>query len=252
LFLAAVLAAQWRSERQQPRRWMSIAAFATPLVIGYLALYAGAIASAAPPGTASRLSHSIVHPLVLALAVPPTEFSRSAGITWDDAAGPGIARRIDPESDFLGPRYNRAMAQFYRQLWRDRTREMIGLYRHKFAMAGSNMLWLLRSSPGSTGALIAVLLAPLDWLARVAWLVVIETAIAVACWISFWRHGWVTAFGLALLSGAAALLQVEAGVIYSLFVQQYHNYSAFVALFLSLAGLQAIVNRAAAAVTRAR
>ena len=49
-------------------------------------------------------------------------------------------------------------------------------------------------------------------------------------------------FVLALLSLAACLAHVESGLIYSLFVPQYHNYLAFYVLFLSLVGLQCATN----------
>ena len=60
-------------------------------------------------------------------------------------------------------------------------------------------------------------------------------AFAVYC-----RRHEPAAFVLALLSLAACLVQVESGIIFSIFVKQYHNYAVFYALFLSLLGAQAI------------
>ena len=62
----------------------------------------------------------------------------------------------------------------------------------------------------------------------------------------------VAAGALALLSLAACLAQVESGVIFSIFVKQYHNYAAFYVLFISLLGVQAAAHGVRALAARLR
>lgn len=238
LFLAAV----WRQAQREGRSFVPAGVAVVAAIASYYALYAGAVRAGVPPGFEDRLSHSILHPLVLSLGVPPSAFSQEIGVEWSDAVGPKIAQRIDPQAGFQDERYNRALSMFYRGLWRDRTSDMVRLYQLKFATAGANMLGTMRDSPGVFGWLLSALLAPLSWLAKVAWLVVVDAAIAASALVGFIRTNRVTWFGLALLAGAAALLQVEAGIIYSLFLYQYHNYGAYFAVLVSLAGVQLAMN----------
>lgn len=187
-----------------------------------------------------RVSHSIAHPLVLSLGVPPTAFSKAQDISWNDVVGPRKALAIDPHADYLGPRYSAALFTYYRSLWSEHPREMAGLYFHKFNVFGPDMLTALRSSPGAVGAGIAVLLAPLSWIPGGVLLLVLYLAIALASLKAMVRTGSATWLMLAILALAACLVHAEAGVIYSLFVQQYHNYAAFFAMLISLAGVQAV------------
>ena len=192
-----------------------------------------------------RVSHSIAHPLVLSLAVPPTAFSKDQNLEWNDAVGPRKAMAIDPEAGYLGPRYSAALFTYYRSLWANYPREMVGLYFHKFNVFGPDMLKALRSSPGAVGSGIAVLLSPLSWIPGGVLLLVLYLAIATVSLKVMVRTASATWLILAILAAAACLVHTEAGIIYSLFVQQYHNYAAFFAMFVSLAGLQAAAQVAA-------
>lgn len=246
-FLVAFVTARWWLGGRPSRTHEGVLAVVilAAWVAGYGAFQIGLITRHVPADRTDGLSHSIAHPLVLALSVPETAFSRELGLRWDDAVGPQIALRIDPSVTYLSRGYHAALMQYYRTLWADQPGRMIGVYQTKFAVAGSDMLHVLRHSPGPTGLLLALLLAPMDWWSRAVWLVVTEAAIAAFGAFLFVRGRSVAAFALVLLSTAAALLQIEAGIIYSLFVQQYHNYSAFFVMFVSLAGLQALANRVA-------
>lgn len=238
------LIAAWRVERRHHGWRMHAAAFVVAALAGYYGLYALVITAGVPAGFEQRLRHSIVHPLVLSMGVPPSDFSRELGVEWSDGVGPKIAQRIDPQSGFLDERYNNALRGFYQSLWRERTREMVALYALKFATTGSSMLTTMRDSPGIVGWLLNVLLAPLSWLTAVAWLFFIDLAVAVAAAVLFVKQARALWLGLALLALSGALLQAEAGIIYSEFVYQYHNFGAYFAMLLSLVALQVAVNAA--------
>lgn len=245
LFAAAFWLASWwlrAGTRRGSAELVRAAAFAACFLAGYVVFEWGAIARHLPYGAAPRTAHSVMHPLVLALGVPETAFSRQQGIRWEDEVGPAKARAVDPDTDYLGPRYDQALKTYYWGLWQAHTRDMLSVYRVKFATSGTQMFEVLRGSPGSVGCVIAALLAPLSWIAQAVWLVALYAAIFGSCVLWFWRRRSLAAFALGLLTAAACVVQVESGVIYSLFVQQYHNYAGFFAMFISLMGAQAIVN----------
>ena len=72
-------------------------------------------------------------------------------------------------------------------------------------------------------------------------------AITIGALATYYRRNEPAAFVLALLALAACLVQAESGIIFSIFVKQYHNYAAFFALFLSLLVVQVLANLVVAA-----
>lgn len=196
-----------------------------------------------PEAAAHGQHHSISHPLVLALAAPPNALSQELGISWLDAVGAEKALSVDPEAEYLGPRYDAALLRYYTSLWRSRPLEMLDVYRLKFASVGPDMITALRTTTLFSGLPASALLAPLSWLPSGLWLLAVYLAIAGAMLIHLVRSGSATAFVALLLSTAAVLAQAEAGVIYSLWVPNYHGYLAFAAIFLSLVGAQIGMNR---------
>jgi hypothetical protein len=247
LFFTLALVDQVRSRgRLIPLRGRLVQglALAACFVAAYESFQIGLITSRLPSDRQYNLAHPIGHPLVLALAIPENAFSREQGIHWLDEVGPRLAARVDPGADFMGPRYNAALLQFYRMLWRTHPREMLGVYRLKFSVAGADMLRVLRRSPGSAGWAIGVLLTPLGLLPDGFWLLGVYAATAGGAFIVYYRHNRTAAFALGLLSAAACLVHLESAIIFSIFVKQYHNLLAFYVLFLSLLGAQALVNAA--------
>jgi hypothetical protein len=242
--VASLLASWWlrAGDGRKRAELMRAVAFAACFLLGYVTFERVLIIRHLPTDRESRTGHSVMHPLVLALGVPETAFSREQGIRWEDAVGPAKAGSIDPDTDYLGPRYDRALKTYYWALWQTHTREMLSVYRIKFTASGTQMLDVLRSSPGAAGRVIAILLTPLSWLVKVIWLVVVYAVILLGCAVAFWRRRSPAAFALGLLTVAACVVQVESGIIYSLFVQQYHNFAGFYAMFISLAGVQVLVN----------
>lgn len=187
-----------------------------------------------PVEIAGSAQHSIAHPIVLGLGVPESDLSRREGITWSDAAAWTAARRIDPNVPYLGPVYQRVLFSYYFGLWRDRPREMLGVYRHKAEVAGKQMLAVLRGGGGSDGRVLRWLLAPLDLLPNgLLILGVYLAAAAIAAWRAW--SGNLAAQLMTYLAVAAVLLHVESALIMSTYVVIYHAYLAFYAVFLSAA-----------------
>jgi hypothetical protein len=205
-----------------------------------------------PPEARYNAAHPLGHPLVLALAIPENALSREEGIRWADEVGPSIAARVDPGVTFMGPRYNAALLRYYGGLWRTHTRAMLAVYVLKFSTAGSDMLRVLRRSPGTIGWAVGMLLTPMTMLPNGLWILGFYIAITVGALTVYYTRGVPAAFAMALLSLAACLVQIESGVIFSIFVKQYHNYAAFYMLFLSLLGVQLLVNAAWALALRLR
>jgi hypothetical protein len=238
--------AHWR------RRTLRGLALAGCFLMAYGAFQVGLITRHLPPEGRFNAAHPFGHPLVLALAVPENAFSRAMGIRWADEVGPQIAERVDPGVPFLGPRYNAALLYYYATLWRTHTREMFAVYVLKFAVSGSDMIRVLRTSPGLVGWGVSVLLTPLALLPNGLWILGLYAAITFGSFALYYRRDLPAAFALALLSLAACLVQVESGLIFSIFVKQYHNYAAFYALFLSLLGVQGLANAAWVLAARVR
>jgi hypothetical protein len=214
---------------------------------GYAAFQQGMITSQLPQEGRFNAAHPFGHPLVLALAVPENPLSRELGIEWSDATGPRLAEQVDPGVPFLGPRYNAALLTYYSTLWRTRASDLAAVYYLKFSVAGADMLRVMRASPGMAGWGVMVLLTPLGLLPSGVWLLVLYGAITVAAFAVYYRRNEPAALVLALLTLAACLVQAESGIIFSIFVKQYHNYAAFFALFLSLLAVQALANLVATA-----
>ncbi len=247
LFFAAALVTELRAGRGVigwSTRALRGGALLLSFAVGYGGFQQGFITSQLPEEGRFNSAHPFGHPLVLALAVPENPLSRELGIEWADAAGPRIASQVDPGVPFLGARYNAALLKYYTALWQTRARDMAAVYYLKFSVAGEDMLRVLRASPGAAGWGVMVLLTPLGWLPSGIWLLGLYIMTTLGSFAFYDRTGEPAALVLALLSLAACLVQVEAGMIFSIFVKQYHNYAAFYALFVSLLGVQAVGNGA--------
>ena len=250
LFFAASLIDELR-RRGRSLDWRARGIRSVALVLcfvgGYAIFQQGMITSQLPAEGRFNAAHPFGHPLVLALAVPENPLSRELGIEWSDAAGPRLAEQVDPGVPFLGPRYNAALLKYYSTLWRTRTSDMVAVYYLKFSVAGADMLRVLRHSPGVAGWGVMVLLTPLGLVPSGVWLLVLYATITIGAFATYYRRNEPAAFVLALLALAACLVQAESGIIFSIFVKQYHNYAAFFALFLSLLVVQVLANLVVAA-----
>ena len=211
-------------------------------VAAYQSFQYGFITRGLPADGRHGASHTIGHPLVLSLGVPQTDFSRREGLTWLDEVGRQKALSVDPEAIYLGPRYDAALLRYYRELWRTHTGDMLDLYRTKFSVAGVDMISTFRQLPGRDGRLLYWLLWPVSHVPDGRYLMAVYALATLAGLAFFLRTGAPGALGGAFLSAAAALSHLEVGIIYSLFVDQYHNYLVFYVLFLSMVLVQVVLN----------
>ena len=76
----------------------------------------------------SYSSHPIWHPIILGLGIIPNPLAEREGITWNDTAAWEIAKRVDPNTTYLGPKYDRALRSYYFQLWKRHPWEMAAIY----------------------------------------------------------------------------------------------------------------------------
>lgn len=248
LFLAAEA---WMS-RAAARAWLRPLVMAAGFAAAFIAFQTVMISRFFPEAQQQAQRHSIAHPLVLALSAPPNDLSRELGITWLDSVGAEKALSVDPEAGFLGPKYDAALFAYYKQLWMTRPWDMLGVYWLKFGVVGPDMIGDLRLRNWLIDLDYFQLLAPMAWLPDGHWIFALYALLTLAALAAFARRPGPVSFGVVLLGTATVLLEVEAGLIYSEWVPQYHAYLAFSCLFVSLAGLQAAANGVTALALRAR
>jgi hypothetical protein len=246
--VAVLILSDWvqqRSFADRRRRLIRALAMMVVFIAGYQLFQYGLITRGLPPQDRYGSSHTIAHPLVLALGVPPTDFARREGLSWLDAVGAQKALSVDPDAAYLGPRYDRALFSYYSSLWRVHTRDMMTLYWTKFSIAGTDMIETLRLLPGRDGQLLRWLLTPLSYFTSGIALLALYALITVASLWFYVRQAtpWLLVAGF--LSAGATLAHIEVGVIYSQFTDQYHNYLVFYAFLLSIAFVQVLINTVA-------
>jgi hypothetical protein len=98
------------------------------------------IVSSIPKSNGNYHYHVVWHPIVLGLAIPENEFAKAQGISWSDAVGPTLAKKINPETSYLGPTYERDLMLYYVKLWQQHPNEMANIYINKFKVAGMDAL----------------------------------------------------------------------------------------------------------------
>jgi hypothetical protein len=89
--------------------------------------------------------HTVWHPLVLGLALPPNDFASAHGIQWNDTVGLALAREVDPSVQYLGSGYERALREYYFRLWRRYPGELIALYHTKMHETAKSLAYTLFS-----------------------------------------------------------------------------------------------------------
>jgi len=184
--------------------------------------------------------HTVAHPLVLSLALPPSELSKREGIEWSDAAGLRIAQRIDPQATYLGKTYDSALFRYYRGLWAAAPAEMLGLYVAKFKMTGVPIIEALRHGPGLRGRALDWLMWPLSLVQNGFLLIGLSLGIAAAAFFASRPASGSFAVMLAMLTTTGALLLIESAIIMPLYSAQYHGYLFMYFPLISLLGLQSL------------
>jgi hypothetical protein len=185
--------------------------------------------------------HTIAHPLVLALAVPPNDLSRRESIRWEDANGPEIAERVIPGVAYLGPEYATALYRYYWTLWLKHPGDMARTY------------WLKLRSTGQGVILQASQLVPawrplrrlyLVWADRVNGFELLLAAMGCSVLAAgrFFTSRSPVALLVLFLGVTTVLLLTEAAIIYSTFFLAYHSFLMLMVLIAPAAALQAIAD----------
>ena len=175
--------------------------------------------------------HSIAHPLLLAVAVPPNPLSRREGILWDDSVGLNLARRIKPDVDYIGPGYDDALFRYYAALWRRYPQEMWRIYRLKAEIAGTGAVRPIVLTPKGV---FERLLFPVSWITNGVLLLVLLGAVFLASAAEVWRRQSPLALLIGLMAASGAAILVESAMIMPYFTLPYHSTLLFVLIFVSL------------------
>ncbi len=234
LALIILLFASSEVRNRRPARLQRMAVAAAMFVAGFFAFQYVAITRHLPNDVDVLPRHTIFHSVVIGLGVPESDLSRREGLTWSDGAANAAALKVDPGAPYLSKRYETALSTYYSGLWSRYPREMMQVYWLKARTAGKHMLEILRTREGRTGRLLRVGLAPIDLLPNGVWLTLTYVAFAVGGTWWWWREKSALGALLAFMAVPAILLQLEATLIMSHYVVNYHAYSAFFVIFISV------------------
>ena len=105
-----------------------IGAISSAVFIGFFVFQAALIWPLEKGIPSSYSHHPIWHPIVLGLGITSNPLAEREGIKWEDAAAWQIAKRVDPNATYLGPKYDLALRSYYFQLWKRYPWEMVGIY----------------------------------------------------------------------------------------------------------------------------
>ena len=216
------------------RRAVTLAAWTATGAALFFAAYSlfGAVFIKTLPKTSFNSSyHSIAHPLVLAVAVPPNPLSRREGILWDDSVGQNLARRTKPDVYYIGAGYDDALFSDYAGLWRRHPQEMWRIYRLKAEIAGTGAVRPIALTPQGV---FERLLLPVSWITNGVLLLVLLGAVFLASAAEVWRSQSPLALLIGLMAASGAAILVESALIVPYFILQYHSTLLFVLIFLSI------------------
>lgn len=247
--LALFLAALYLDRPQGAARGTTVAVAAAAFVIGFVAynqVFVASLQRADDANVPNYTYHTFAHQLVLGLAVPENDLSRREGIQWNDETGFALAKRVEPDVTYLGPRYESALVEYYRRLWAAYPRDMAAVYWGKLRATGDEVFL----SAARVGEQFRLPRAPAEWLHRWTNGLVLFALAGGALALAFRQHllhGSGLTLTIALISLAALVSLVEAFLIYSVFVGMYYSILLFFVFFLVLVALQSALDLAARA-----
>lgn len=192
--------------------------------------------------------HVISHPLVLSLALPKSALSEREGIAWDDGLGLAIARKVDPQAQYLGAGYAEALTAYYLGLWRANSNEMLGIYVAKAKLAGSDAID--RVTKSNAVGLVPVALVPFSFVADGRWLLFGFSALALASAWRLWHTASTAWLGLGGCSVVLILLQLESSVIVPYFYWNLHSTYVTVLAVLGVAVWREVFDRLRVSILR--
>jgi hypothetical protein len=180
-------------------------------------------------------SHTIGHPLVLALAIPENDLSRREGILWDDLVGLSLARKVDPAATYLGPTYDRALLKYYSKLWREHPAELTYLYLFKCWMFGRSMASVVEEKVHQS---LPWLPLPPPGLANGGVLTILFSVLLISGFTIIRRYDIDAGLLVSLVCIAALLGFLEATVIVSTFTMTLYSVLLFCVAFFVLFSCQ--------------
>jgi len=202
--------------RMSGRSWvLRSVAILSGITIGFI-LFQGLFIRSLERGLQYNYSyHSIWHPVLLGLSIPDNPLAKSEGIKWDDAVGFAIAKKADPNVDYIGPTYDAVLRKVYMDLWRNRPAEMFNLYLNKVYELSRTMPLVSSIVPNGNVWFVFLLVA------LICGLLFMQVSPALMCYTV------ALAVGLGLIS-------IEQTVVMPLFYVQYQGslVSGFFALLV--------------------
>jgi hypothetical protein len=195
--------------------------------------------AAAPAGSYSY--HTVIHPVVLALAVPPNPLSEREHFRWEDDDGLVLARRMRGDVTYFGPGYERALFEYYVSLWKSQPGAMVSTYWAKLRATGRGVFLQAWALTPRWWPFRRLYLAAADRVNGVALLVgaVAATALALR---RLRAHASAPALVVTLAGTVVTLLLLEAAIVYSLFYIGYHSALLFAVMVSPAVALQAAID----------
>jgi hypothetical protein len=229
--------------------WRTSAGAIAAYVIGYAAyaaLFIYPLHLPASAGVPNATYHTVSHQLVLGLAVPENDLSRSEGLEWNDEIGFKVARRMEPGVLLYGAEYDAMLFRYYRKLWREQPRAMLSTYFTKLRSAGVEVFLGVARIGRDFGVPPAVA----EWLHRMTnglALIALAFGTLVLGFRRYRRRGDARHLMLSFMALAALAALAESFLTYSLFVGMYFSELLFFVLFLMLFSIQAGLDALASA-----
>jgi hypothetical protein len=241
---------RWTAESGKAPALRAAALSLTGFIVGMWSFNAAVMRPLEHPAagnTTNYTYHTVAHPLVMSLAVPENELSRSVNVRWDDMSARDLAQRVQPGVAYLGPEYERALYRFYLNLWRTRPREMVRTYVIKLQRTGRGVFLFASDLVPSWRPLRKIYLV---WADRVNGSELVAAALVITglSWWRLWRTMSTAALFAACMSGAVTLVLLESAFIYSEFTPMYHSFLLFAVLVGPAVLLQLIWDRLRVAV----
>jgi hypothetical protein len=238
-----VAAARSRSLRRDQTALWFVAIAILMFAVGYEVFNRAVMRPLEHPAGANTTNytyHTIAHPLVMSLAVPPNPLSDDEGIKWNDSVGWEIAKRVQPGVGYLGPEYESALYRYYFGLWRTRPRDMLRTYWVKLLWTGRgvflNASYYVPWRPFRRIYLV--------WADRTngAELMLASVTLTAGLWSVMWRNLSPRLLLASSTAAALTLMLLESALIYSELTIFYHAFIIFVVLVAPVVALQAAID----------
>jgi hypothetical protein len=136
-----------------------------------------------------------------------------------------LARRVDPNVQYLSDGYEKALFRYYRRLWERYPAEMRDIYLVKSWYAGGAMISVISERPDVFfgGELLRAIILPLSWVSNGLTLTVLYLTALLVGLIAVLRTGSRLALLVCFFAAAASLLQLETAAMIPFFHMSHHG-----------------------------